>query len=1347
MDVRLAARAVATFAGRAGMIALALLAAAVVTSVSVDLGPTLRARAERAGSAQLQRRVTVGGLSVRLFDGRFVLRNVVIGGLDAAAEPFLKAGEIQIAMPLTALLRREILVTSIEMTDWRMKVETFPGGRHNFPSFTRNRESTGPGTFSTTLSYIHAYRGHFAYIDHGTPWSTEVPGLDITVMKLAGYRGFSRSSTGVVRIQDYEPMAASLNTWFHIAGGLLLIDRLELDSYGATTRGTGRVDFKHWPEQTYDITSDVQMPQMREIFWAHDDFTLTGQARFQGSFHLFRGGRELKGDFSGADAALAGYEFPDLEGSLVWTAERFDVTRAQSGFYGGTADFTYALAPLGRPDPTIATLDARYTDVDLATFSDAMAFNGLRLAGHATGANLLQWPLGRFSEHQGSGSMTASPPSGVVLRTKGLPARLPDPSFAHVFGDPFPPLGYVPVGGAVAYRYGPEWIDFAASRVATPTTYVEFEGRTAYGDRSHIPFHVTSTDWQESDRLLAGIMTAAGSPTRAIEIAGAGTFDGVLLKAIARPRIEGLFVAAQLRAWDVDWGSGQSRIVVENSYLDATDAVARKGGAEMRAQGRFALGYPRRDGGEEINARIQATGWPLVDYRHAFLLDDYEVDGSVTGELRLYGAYEGPFGFGRVTVAPGVYYDERILSASAGLRFEGTGVWLDGIDVRKGATGVIRGAANVKWAGSYSFQVDGRQVPVESIDLLAFPSAPLTGVAEFTAGGSGVFDYPVYEVRGRLRDLYVGDEGIGQVSGRIGLAGDDMTFELEAASPRLAVSGSGRMTLLGDYAGDMQFRFTDTSLDPYARVFAPALSPFVGVVASGTVRASGSFASINGVAARARLERVNLDLFDYKLRNDGAIDIGLDQSTLRLHAFRLAGEDTRLQLSGNVDLGANQVAVRAEGDANLAVLQGFFRDLRSSGRAVIGAEFSGPLDRPTMTGSAFLTNGRLRYMWLPHAIESINGRVTFAGQSIRIDDLRATIGRGEVRFGGRVGLEGFWPSVLDLTANGEAMELRYPAGFRSVVDADLGLRGTLASPLLTGTIHVRGSSLKRRIDIGAGMIEWAGTGGAGPPAAMTGFPLRFDVRIVAPGTLEVDNNVARMTATADLTLRGTYDRPLLEGHAQVDRGEVRFEGKRYIVTRGNLDFVNATRLEPTFDIEAETRVRAPGQTYRVTLRFVGTMARLQPEIVSDPPLPLVDILSLLFGDAGATQDAELRALQDPNTAETTLLGARAARLLASPIASNVGRVVEQTFGLETFQITPMLTDPTQQSGRLTAGARLTIGTRISDRVYLTFSRSLTSATRDQVVLLEYDQTDHLSWVATQNEDKTYALEVRVRHVF
>ena len=93
------------------------------------------------------------------------------------------------------------------------------------------------------------------------------------------------------------------------------------------------------------------------------------------------------------------------------------------------------------------------------------------------------------------------------------------------------------------------------------------------------------------------------------------------------------------------------------------------------------------------------------------------------------------------------------------------------------------------------------------------------------------------------------------------------------------------------------------------------------------------------------------------------------------------------------------------------------------------------------------------------------------------------------------------------------------------------------------------------------------------------------------------------------------------------------------------------------------------------------MERLQPELSSDPPLPAADVLALLFSDVRRAQgdhgDAELRALQNPNERQRDILTTRATQLLANPVSSEVGRVVEQTFGVDTFQLTPSLIDPVQ----------------------------------------------------------------------
>ena len=61
------------------------------------------------------------------------------------------------------------------------------------------------------------------------------------------------------------------------------------------------------------------------------------------------------------------------------------------------------------------------------------------------------------------------------------------------------------------------------------------------------------------------------------------------------------------------------------------------------------------------------------------------------------------------------------------------------------------------------------------------------------------------------------------------------------------------------------------------------------------------------------------------------------------------------------------------------------------------------------------------------------------------------------------------------------------------------------------------------------------------------LPMRFDIELFIPSTLRVQNNFARLVASADLQLRGTYDRPQVFGHAEVNRGEVGIDDNRHFI--------------------------------------------------------------------------------------------------------------------------------------------------------------------------------------------------------
>jgi translocation and assembly module TamB len=1154
-------------------------------------------------------------------------------------------------------------------------------------------------------------------------------------------------------VQDHLPMWLNLKSRFVIDGGRLRMEHIEIESDGATTVASGDLDLSRWPDMRYSVRSRVHFARMREIFFRNETWARSGDGDFTGIFRLFKGGHDLSGTFRSALAGVNDYRFPRVQGALEWRRDGFKVWDARADLYGGQAEFGFSIAPLGAPERPTARFDARYSNVDVSQLSDLYELPGLRFAGSATGRNLLEWPLGHFRESRGDGEFTIDPPGGASMMRASLDsARAADPDHStHEWG-PFAPHvlpAHLPVGASVSYTFDPDAIQVSPSRFATEKTHVAFEGETAWGDPARFAFRVTSSDWQESDQVLAGILTDFGARTGPVAFGGRGDFDGAMTGSFRRPHVEGVFNGEDMRAWDTLWGDGRARIVVENSYVTVTGGTVRRDGSEIRADGRFSLGYPRRDGGEELDARIRVSRRDLDSLRHAFAIDAYPVSGRMSGEFSLRGGYQTPIGFGAMTIEDGVAYGEPFERGTSTLRFDGAGVRLDNVNVAMQG-GAIAGAAYVGWDSTYSFNVDARLIPVERTAAFAYPALQPSGLIEFTAGGSGTFDVPRYDVRFQIADLFVADEGVGQVTGTLALRGEELSGEIEAASPRLAVTGTGRISLAAGANAELALRFYNSSLDPYVRLLQPRLSPFTTAVASGSIRVAGDLADYDRLVVDATVDSLEMRLFDYAVRNARPIRLALDRQVVRVQELELLGDETRLRVDGIVALNDQRIALRAVGDANLGILQGFFRDVRGSGRAELVAAIDGPLYEPVFTGSATIADGRIRHFSMPNSLDAVNGTIHFDSSGLRLDDVAATLGGGRVQFGGRIGLEGYLPADLNVVARGEGMQLRVLDGVRSTIDADLTVRGNFQAPVVGGVMTVRSAVWTRRIDPTAGLFDFAGGGEEGgvTPAAPT-IPLRFDLDVRVPSTLRIENNLARLVASADLQLRGTYDRPLLFGRVDVDRGEVIFEGRRYLVTRGAIDFTNPSRIEPFFDVEAESRVRVPGQTYRVIVSAAGTMDRLQPQLSSDPPLPPADVVALLFSDVRRGQDVELRAQRNANEREADILATRATALVASPISAEVGRVVEQTFGVDTFQVTPSLLDPYSQSAtaRVNPSARVTIGKRISDRLFLTFSRSLNSSMNDQLLLLEYDESDRLSWILSRNEDASYAIEVRVRHTF
>ena len=290
-----------------------------------------------------------------------------------------------------------------------------------------------------------------------------------------------------------------------------------------------------------------------------------------------------------------------------------------------------------------------------------------------------------------------------------------------------------------------------------------------------------------------------------------------------------------------------------------------------------------------------------------------------------------------------VAYGEPFATATASLRFEEAGVRLDGLNVEKDG-GSISGAAFVGWDATYSFNVDGRRIPVESIARLRFPKAPLSGIAEFSANGSATFDAPRNDYRFRVNDLFIGEEGVGQVTATLALRGTELSGEIDAASPRLAVTATGRvaMTRTGRVGVRRPLpRHVARSVRPAVRAAAVAARHGGGQRLDSRIGPPGRC----GSPARRRHRR-HARHAAVRLRaqeRDADSDVARQRAGEdRRAAARRRGYAPPARRARSI-CATSGSPCRPTATPTSGILQGFFHDVRGSGRADLTAAVDGPL--------------------------------------------------------------------------------------------------------------------------------------------------------------------------------------------------------------------------------------------------------------------------------------------------------------------------------------------------------------------------------------------------------------------
>ncbi len=1094
------------------------------------------------------------------------------------------------------------------------------------------------------------------------------------------------------------PIGTDIDLSFH--RGLLTVEAARLYGEGTDLAYTGRLRFSGRPQGQFNLKGPVDL-RLLEKHVFRSGLGLEGATRFDGVLSVDGSRLRIEGRMEGTVGRFLGEDVPRYAGDVS---------------YDGTSG-------LRLRGLEVESLGGRGTlDVDVPPARQPVRIRGPIRDADAEGLVRLVFGWGAFGvSSAATGEIDVAWPKGQRRRITGsvlldLAARED---------------GRTPLSGGFDWSAEDGMQTVKKADLRTPEARALLEGRVDADDRTDLAVTADSTDLAATDDLLTRLRRALGNTeAQKAGFSGEGSFRGRWRGTLDVPIFEGRSSGRNVGYRGVDWGRAEWVGSADPVEVRSHSLVVRRAGAEMWLDGNMQTGYFGQEDAMDVKLRLK--DWPAVDIVKAMEWD-LDVTGSLSGEATARGRRSAPEGEARVTARAGRYYGVGYDEAAVESRWRARTT-----EVTSGSASVAGGRLVFRGSltddGVYDAEAEVAGVEMGEVIPPLQPEAALHGKLTGRLLLQGTLLRPRLTGTLRAPRVFFGDEGVGALEATLRAAGDgQVDLSARCRSARVDLALSGKVGATAPYEAALTLRGHDTSLDPFLRVVAPEAVPnALGLVATGEVTVRGPARDFRRLSARASFEQLLVQLPEYVLRNREPVVLLAEGGRLTLQPLQFSGEGTELVMEGAADLvGEGPLAVNVKGDADLRALGLLSRRLRGRGVARLALGVTGTRMEPRLEGSLTFEGAGVRVRGFPHGVEDVRGMVRFTERAADLADVHGNLAGGTLELGGQVNYAGGRLVSYDVPVTGRGLGVRYPEGLRSLVDADLRFFGDAARQWVTGTIDVKQAVWSKRYDVATELLSARPVLDA--PASLEEGP-RLDVKLRAPGTLRIDNNLADLQARAELTIQGSPSAPVVIGRAEVDRGRIYFQGRTYVIRQGILDFVNPQKLDPLFDIEAETRIRS----YRVTLRVGGTLERVTPNLTSDPPLSSVQILALLAG-GDETEVANLTQAQaQANQGQLAATGA--ATLAAGKISEEVGleRGAERLLGLNRFSIDPSLV----RGATTTPTARLNVGKRITPDLSVLYSQDLRS-NDVRLISLEYTLRDWLSLLLTR-EDPTGGFGVDVR---
>ncbi|MBX3287851.1 MAG: translocation/assembly module TamB domain-containing protein [Acidobacteria bacterium] len=935
--------------------------------------------------------------------------------------------------------------------------------------------------------------------------------------------------------------------------------------------------------------------------------------------------------------------------------------------------------------------------------------------------------------------------------------------------------GRIPVNGTVELAADMGLFNIDRAQLKTERSELSASGRfDLREDRSDMNIALDSSDAEEIDRLVR-VLNVSPTLTEQLDtfqvrMAGDLQFDGRLTGSLASPLIDGRASLAslsmrgrELGAVSTDINVGTSGVTIDNGRLSASD-----GGSVT-----FAVNIPYTG---TNNISVDAT---LSDVNAGSLLAALPADlpenlrdftGRTSGTIKLEGLPNESRGDVNISASSGTLGGQPFDGFSAKAVFSGTLITIE-------KAGITASGGELTASGSYDhassvfdLKLDGDNIPLPLLLSFLPPSESMpsiTGVTKVNATARGNANDPAtffVQFDGAASDVVINENPFGEITFKGNTVNNLLTADLTAMMENRPQTFSGSVNF---GSPDMPFRvehvMSQSQLGPFFALLPQLRGIDIKGVGTGKVEFGGNLASRNekgevvysaaGLSGSANFSQLSLQLQDTPLVATEPVAVRFSTGEIEFQSVRFSGAGSNLTIAGTkalTDNGMNNLAI--DGRINLAILNVFpgisSADTFFAGFSTVSMRLSGINKTARLSGTANLENAVLAtFIGASRlSMDRLQGRVLFTSNQAQIDSLTGYLGGGKfTATGGALINDDLSLGSYRVSVVGSNVTVPLPENFITTGDVRLDISGrrigSNLTTLIDGTVLARRSIYSQDIDLAdliSGRREGSLSGGAS-----TGLAPRFNLTISGRNALIVRNNIADLTASADLRLTGTTSNPQISGRITANSGTVFFRRDRYDVQRAVVEFPPNTTIEPVVFLQAETEI----QGYQIFVNLSGSLTdteSLNFSVRSSPALPQQDVVSLVTTGSLSNTESGIPTLA------STGINTAAEVLTDSIINEPARRATDRLFGLNVFEIDPIISGE-----RLNPSARLTVGRQINNNLRVTYSTNL-SQDQNQVLALEYRLSNKMSLVAqyeqqslsnVTRERNSFSFEVRFRRRF